>query len=259
MEENIRFVNTDLISPNVYQPRKIFNEESIDELAKSITSFGIIQPLSVRKIGENRFELIAGERRLRAAKKAGLTEVPVIFIDITDKDSASIALLENIQREDLNFLEEAEAFNNLIKEHNYTQEILAEIIGKKQSTIANKIRILKLSVEIRKMILENNLTERHARALLKLPTEEMQLKILKIVIKNGLNVKKTEELIEKELINITENNKSKDGKKRIKGIFSPKVYINTVKQVFDKYGLSAQYSSKELEDKIQITITIPKM
>lgn len=258
MEENIRFVSTDLISPNVYQPRKIFNEESIDELAKSITSFGIIQPLSVRKIGENRFELIAGERRLRAAKKAGLTEVPVIFIDITDKDSASIALLENIQREDLNFLEEAEAFYNLIKEHNYTQEILAEIIGKKQSTIANKIRILKLSVEIRKMILENNLTERHARALLKLPTEEIQLKILKVVIKNGLNVKKTEELIEKELINITENNKSKDGKKRIKGIFSPKVYINTVKQVFDKYGLSAQYSSKELEDKIQITITIPK-
>lgn len=258
MEENITFVNTELISPNVYQPRKIFNEESIDELAKSIISYGIIQPLSVRKIGDNRFELIAGERRLRAAKKAGLKEVPVIFVDVTDKDSAAIALLENIQREDLNFLEEAEAFHNLIREHNYTQEALAEVIGKKQSTIANKIRILKLSVEIRRMLLENNLTERHARALLKLPTEEIQLRILKIVIKNGLNVKRTEELIEKELIKITEDNGSKDSKKKIKGIFSPKVYINTVKQVFDKYGVPAQYSSKELEDKIQITITIPK-
>ncbi|MEW9097173.1 MAG: ParB/RepB/Spo0J family partition protein [Clostridiaceae bacterium] len=258
MEENINFVDTDLIYPNVYQPRKIFNEESIDELAKSIKSYGIIQPLSVRRIGEGTYELVAGERRLRAAKKAGLKEVPVIIVDVTDKDSAAIALLENIQREDLSFLEEAEAFFNLIKEHNYTQEALAEIIGKKQSTIANKIRLLKLSINIRRMLLENNLTERHARALLKLPTEGLQTKILKIVIKNNLNVKKTEELIEKELIKITENNPSKDGKKKIKGIFSPKVYINTVRQVFDKYGVSAQYSSKDLEDKIQITITIPK-
>ncbi|WP_315117053.1 ParB/RepB/Spo0J family partition protein [uncultured Clostridium sp.] len=258
MEENINFVDTDLIYPNVYQPRKIFNEESIDELAKSIKSYGIIQPLSVRRIGEGTYELVAGERRLRAAKKAGLKQVPVIVVDVTDKDSAAIALLENIQREDLSFLEEAEAFFNLIKEHNYTQEALAEVIGKKQSTIANKIRLLKLSINVRRMLLENGLTERHARALLKLPTEELQFKILKVVIKNNLNVKKTEELIEKELIKITENNLSKDGKKKIKGIFSPKVYINTVRQVFDKYGVSAQYSSKELEDKIQITITIPK-
>lgn len=258
MEENINFVDTDLIYPNVYQPRKIFNEESIDELAKSIKSYGIIQPLSVRRIGEGTYELVAGERRLRAAKKAGLKEVPVIVVDVTDKDSAAIALLENIQREDLSFLEEAEAFFNLIKEHNYTQEALAEVIGKKQSTIANKIRLLKLSINVRRMLLENGLTERHARALLKLPTEELQFKILKVVIKNNLNVKKTEELIEKELIKITENNLSKDGKKKIKGIFSPKVYINTVRQVFDKYGVAAQYSSRELEDEIQITITIPK-
>ena len=258
MEENVKYISAELISPNVYQPRKIFNEEAIDELAKSIKSYGIIQPLSVRKMGENRFELVAGERRLRAAKKIGLKEVPVIIVDVTDKESAAIALLENIQREDLNFLEEAEAYYNLIKEHNYTQEQLAELIGKKQSTIANKIRLLKLSPDVRKILLENNLSERHARALLKLPTDELQKKVLRVIVRKNLNVKKTEELIENELIKITENNLAKDGKKRIKGIFTPKVYINTVKQVFDKYGVTAQYTSKELEDRIQITVTIPK-
>jgi ParB family chromosome partitioning protein len=258
MENNIFYISTDLISPNIYQPRKNFNEETIDELAKSIKTFGIIQPLSVRKIGTDRYELVAGERRLRAAKKIGLDKVPAILVDITDKDSAAIALLENLQREDLNFIEEAEAYYNLIKDHSYTQEQLAEVIGKKQSTIANKIRILKLSPEIRNTLLENKLTERHARALLKLPTPQIQQKILNIVIKRNLNVKKTEELIEKELLKLTHQEIAADGKKKIKGVFSPKVYINTVRQVFDKYGISAQYASKDLDDCIQITVTIPK-
>lgn len=257
MQKNINYVPVDLILPNVYQPRKYFDEESLDELAQSIRTYGIIQPLSVRKIGEDKYELVSGERRLRAAKKAGLKEVPTIIVDISDKDSAAIALLENLQRENLNFIEEAEAYYNLIKEHSYTQEKLAQIIGKKQSTIANKIRILRLTQEIRDMLLENNLTERHARALLKLPTVELQKKVLNLVIKKSLNVKKTEELINKEL---EESIKGKEKKvnKKIKGIFSPRVYINTVRQVFDKYGLNAQYNSKDLDDKIEITITIPK-
>jgi ParB family chromosome partitioning protein len=257
MQKNINYVSVDLILPNVYQPRKHFDEESLEELAQSINTYGIIQPLSIRKLGEDKYELVAGERRLRAAKKAGLTEVPAIIVDITDRESAAIALLENLQRENLSFLEEAEAYYNLIKDHSYTQEKLAELIGKKQSTIANKIRLLKLESEIRNMLLENNLTERHARALLKLPTIELQKKVLNIIIKKSLNVKKTEELIEKELSKIVKD-KNTTGKKRIKGIFSPKVYINTVKQVFDKYGLSAEYKSKDLDDKIEITITIPK-
>lgn len=258
MEESINYISTGLISPNIYQPRKIFDEEAIDELGKSIKSYGIIQPLSVRKIGENRYELVAGERRLRAAKKIGLEKVPVIIVDVTDKQSAAIALLENIQRQELSFLEEAEAYYNLIRDHNYTQEKLAELIGKKQSTIANKIRLLKLSSKIRKILLESALTERHARALLKLPTEQLQTKVLKIIIKKGLNVKKTEELIDKELLKICSKDLAKDGKKRIKGIFTSRVYINTVKQVFDKYGVKANYNAKDLEDKIQITIIIPK-
>ncbi|MBC2582645.1 nucleoid occlusion protein [Clostridium sp. DJ247] len=257
MQKNVNYISVDLILPNVYQPRKHFDEESLEELAQSIMTYGIIQPLSVRKLGEDKYELVAGERRLRAAKKAGLDQVPVIVVDISDRESAAIALLENLQRENLSFLEEAEAYYNLIKDHSYTQDKLAETIGKKQSTIANKIRLLKLQPDIRVILLENNLTERHARALLKLPTVELQKKILKIVIKRTLNVKKTEELIEKELVKL---NKDKETitKKKIKGIFAPRVYINTVKQVFDKYGLNAEYSSRDLDDKIQITITIPK-
>lgn len=259
MDNNINYISTENIFPNVYQPRKHFNNESIEELAQSIKSYGIIQPLSVRKIGEDKYELVAGERRLRAAKVAGLNKVPAIVIDIADKDSAAIALLENLQREDLNFLEEAEAYLNLIKEHNYTQEQLAEIIGKKQSTIANKIRLLKLNDDIRQKLLKNNLTERHARALLKLPTEELQEKMLDIIIKKNLNVKKTEELIEKELYSLTSDECAIEGeRKKIKGIFTPRVYINTVKQVFDKYGIQANFTSKDLDENIQIIITIPK-
>lgn len=256
-QNNICYLPTENIYPNIYQPRKYFDNEAIDELAQSIKSYGILQPLSVRKMGEGRFELVAGERRLRAAKKIGLNEVPAIIIDITDKDSAAIALLENLQRENLNFIEEAEAYNNLIKEHSYTQEKLAETIGKKQSTIANKLRILKLDESLRKMILDNNLTERHARALLKLPSSDSQLKVLNQVIKKSLNVKNTESLIEKELVKV-KSGFSKETRNKIKGIFSPRVYINTIKQVFDKYGMQVQYSSKDMDDSIQIIVTIPK-
>ncbi|MDT8719508.1 nucleoid occlusion protein [Clostridium sp. 19966] len=253
MQNEIVNLQPDKIVPNLYQPRKFFDEDAIEELAQSIKEHGIIQPLSVRKIGQT-YELVAGERRLRAAKKIGLEFVPVIIIDISDKESAAIALLENLQREDLNYIEEAEAYFNLIKEHSYTQEKLAETIGKKQSTIANKLRILKLSEKVRSTLLENGLTERHARALLKLDSEEEQIRILSIVIDKGLNVKETENLIEKELT----KNILKDKKNKIKGIFTSKVYINTIKQVFDKYGISAQYRSKELDDCIEVTIKIPK-
>lgn len=256
MEQNFTYVLTNTILPNIYQPRKTFDDESIDELAQSIKTYGIIQPLSVRKMGENRYELVAGERRLRAAKKLGIEEVPVIVVDITDKDSAAIALLENLQRENLNFIEEAEAYYNLIKEHSYTQEQLANTIGKKQSTIANKLRLLKLEPDIINYLLENNLTERHARALLKLSDPDIQRKVLHIVTEKSLNVKKTEELIEKQLK--PEEEYTRDGKKKMKGTFNPKIYINTIKQVFDKFKVEANYSAKELDDAYKITITIPK-
>lgn len=257
MQKEIIFITPEQILPNIYQPRKVFNDETIEELAQSIKAYGIIQPLSVRKMGNESFELVAGERRLRAAKKAGLNKVPAIIVDITDKESAAIALLENLQREDLNYIEEAEAYYNLIKDHSYTQEQLAETIGKKQSTIANKLRLLKLCEEVRKILLDNKLTERHARALLKLSDPADQIKVLNFVIEKKLNVKETERFIEKELIKKSDNEVS-DGKKKIKGIFSPKLYINTIKEVFDKFGVNAEYKSKNHDEFIEVTIKIPK-
>lgn len=258
MINNIVNMKIEWIFANTYQPRKYFDENSLNELAQSIKTYGIMQPLTVRFIGENKYELIAGERRLRAAKIAGLELVPVIINNISNRESAALALLENLQREDLNFMEESEAYYNLIKDHGYTQEQLAVSIGKKQSTISNKLRLLKLDKNIRNVILQNSLTERHARSLLKLPSKELQNKVLGIIIDKELNVKKTEELIEKELIKLDSINLASDGKKRIKGIFSPKVYINTIKQVFDKYGINANYRSKELDEFIEVTIKIKK-
>lgn len=257
MHSEIIYIDIDRIIPNTYQPRKYFDEEALNELAQSIKQFGIIQPLTIRKIGE-RFELVAGERRWRAARIAECEKVPCTIVDITDTQSAEIALLENLQREDLNFIEEAEAYYNLINDHNFTQEKLAEKMGKKQSTIANKLRLLKLSQKVRTLCLENNLTERHARALLTLPTEALQLKVIKKVIKDNLNVKKTEEVINKELLKIAGEQLSKDGKKKITGVFSSKIYVNTIKQVFDKFKIPAQYKSKDEGDFIQITVKIPK-
>lgn len=259
MENNVCYISTKLIYPNLYQPRKYFDENAIDDLAVSIQHYGIIQPLSVRKMSSGTYELVAGERRLRAAKKAGLETVPVIIVDISDRDSAAIALLENIQREDLNYIEEAEAYNNLIKEHGYTQEKLAEILGKNQSTIANKLRLLKLDSDIREIILSNNLTERHARALLKISDPVLKKKVLKTIISKKLNVSNSEALINRELIKFNKNSStSKKSRISIKKSLNPRIYINTVKQVFNKYNIEAQYDLNEFEDHIEVKISIPK-
>ena len=170
MNREITNINIDRIFPNTYQPRRFFNEEALQELSQSIKEHGIIQPITVRKRGE-KFELVAGERRWRAARMASLESVPCNVIEITDSESAEIALLENLQREDLNFIEEAEAYYNLINDHKFTQDELAKRMGKKQSTIANKLRLLKLSANVREVCLYNKLTERHARALLSLQNE----------------------------------------------------------------------------------------
>ena len=195
--KDIIYINIDNIRPNPYQPRKHFNKASLEELCESIKQYGVIQPINVRKISNNNYELVAGERRLKAASMAHLKEIPAIVVNVDDNDSAILALIENLQRENLNYLEEAEGYSNLISEHNLTQEELARKIGKSQSTIANKIRLLKLSPIIKKILIDNSLTERHARALLKLHDEQLQLKVLKYVCEKGFNVKKTEDLVEK--------------------------------------------------------------
>ena len=195
MEEKIVIqIPIEEIVPNPYQPRRVFSEKSLEELKNSIESYGVLQPITVRKKNE-KFELVAGERRLRAAKLANLKTIPAIVHEVSDETSAVLALLENLQREDLNFIEEALGYENLIKEHNFTQQQLAEKLGKNQSTIANKLRILKLPESIKESLVQNGLTERHARALLKLPNEELMSQVVSKIIKNELTVKKTEKLV----------------------------------------------------------------
>ena len=254
MSKEILKINVNDIIPNTYQPRRFFDEVALIELSQSIKEHGIIQPLTVRKRGDI-YELVAGERRLRAAKLASLGEVPCTLVDITDTQSAQIALLENLQREDLNYIEEAEAYYNLMNDHNFTQEEIASKMGKKQSTVANKLRLLKLSPQVRGLCLENSLTERHARALLSLPNEELQLKVVKKVIANSLNVKKTEELINTELLKLaSEQMKKRKGK----GVLPGKLYVNTIKQVLSKFNIPAEYKLQDKEECIEITVSIPK-
>lgn len=257
-EREVRIIPINLVRQNTYQPRKYFNQDSLLELSQSIREYGVLQPISVRLDG-NRFELVAGERRLRASQLAGLSEIPAIVMDMTDTESAVLAIIENLQREDLNYIEEAEGYHNLIKDHGFTQEELAARIGKKQSTVANKLRILKLSDKIKEKLIEHNLTERHARALLKLNDEAAQLRILDEIIKKGLNVKKTEELIERELEaqNFEKEEQTKD-KTKYKWSINPRIITNTLRQIMDKNGIEAEYRHREKEDCLEIIVKIPK-
>ena len=258
----------DSIRPNPYQPRKQFSKESLEELRESIQQYGVIQPINVRKISGNKYELVAGERRLRAAVMAGLKQIPAIVIDIDDNDSAVLALIENLQREDLNYLEEAEGYSNLINEHGLTQEELARKIGKSQSTVANKIRLLRLPPLVKKILADNNLTERHARALLKLPDEQLQLKVLKIVCEKGLNVKKTEELIERVIDKYLGQGRDKNGekdkpsdKKLTKTIKDIRIFVNTIRQAIDlmrKSGVNAKAAQFDRGEYIEFIVRVPK-
>ena len=247
------------IVPNPYQPRKVFSQSALEELSKSIKTYGILQPITVR-VKDDKYELIAGERRLRAAKLANLQTVPAIINNMSDESSAVLALLENLQREDLNFIEEAMGYENLIKEHAFTQQQLAEKLGKNQSTIANKLRILRLPNEIKINLVEKDLTERHARSLLKLPNEELMREILDKVIKNELTVKKTEKLI-KDMLEDLQDTQEPEKKQNIKSAMAIRIYLNTMKQAFDAIigtGIEAKYNEVDKGDYMEVVVKIPK-
>ncbi len=260
--KNITYLNIDSVRPNPYQPRKQFTKGALEELCESIQQYGVIQPINVRKITSSKFELVAGERRLRAAIMAGLKEIPAIIINITDNDSAVLALIENLQREDLNYLEEAEGYNNLINEHGLTQEELAQKIGKSQSTVANKIRLLRLSPLVKKILSDNNLTERHARSLLKLHDEQLQLKVLRHVCDKGLNVKKTEELIERVIDKFLSKNKEKPVERKFtKTIKDIRIFVNTIRQAIElmkKSGVDAKAAQIDRGEYVEFIVRIPK-
>ncbi|MDO8525928.1 MAG: ParB/RepB/Spo0J family partition protein [Candidatus Omnitrophota bacterium] len=182
------------IKPNKHQPRLEFNKEKLEELMSSIKEKGVIQPVLVRKAGDG-YELIAGERRLRAAATLGMETIPVIVKDVADLDMLEISLIENIQREDLNPMEEAAAFQKFITEFNFTQEKIAASLGKDRSTIANTIRLLGLPKKIQEYISKNSITAGHAKAILSLPTEIAQIRLADIIIKKGLSVRETEKAV----------------------------------------------------------------
>ncbi|MCX7885119.1 MAG: nucleoid occlusion protein [Caloramator sp.] len=258
-EREIVKLPINMIKQNTYQPRKQFDSNSLMELAESIREYGVLQPISVRKKDERYYELVAGERRLRASQLAGLENIPAIIVDVDDNESAVLAMIENLQREDLNFIEEAEGYYNLIKELNITQEELSKKIGKKQSTIANKIRLLKLPSSIKERLVKDGLTERHARALLKIPDEEIQNRIIDEIVKRNLNVKKTEELVEREIKRkVALENPKEENKRKMKWSINPRIITNTLKQIMTKNGIDAEYTHREVDDYLEIVVRIPK-
>ncbi len=261
VEKKIEEILVDKVIPNPYQPRKSFPQAGLEELSASIKAYGILQPISVRKIGEDRYELIAGERRLKAARLAELKTIPAIVNNnYTDTDSAILAIIENLQREDLNFMEEAEGYANLIEDHGFTQQSLAEKIGKSQSTIANKLRILRLEANIKRRLLENGLTERHARALLRLPDETLREEALDKIIKDDLNVKKTEQLVKTMVENIGKEKRTNSAQK-IKSFMNYRIYVNTLRQAYEaikeKQG-NAQFEQIDKGGYIEVVVKIPK-
>lgn len=244
------------IIPNRHQPRTEFERSDISSLADSISQNGILQPLTVRKIGDT-YELIAGERRLRAAKLCGYTAVPCIVLDISDRNSAILALVENIQRQDLSFFDEAIAIEKLITYYGMTQEDAAAKLGKAQSTIANKLRLLRLTADERNMIIKYNLTERHARALLKLASPVERLNIIERVVKNNLNVERTEKLVE----DYIGSQREKESYKRRSKVFqNVRLFVNTINRAVETMqaaGISADSKKIQNEDYIEYRVRIP--
>jgi len=255
-QEVVRRIPVDSVLPNPYQPRTVFDDERIEELCHTIRTHGIIQPIVVRK-REGGYELIAGERRLRAAKKLGMERIPAVVREMSDTEAASAALIENLQREGLTAIEEAAAYQKLIKLHGLTQESLAQRLGKSQSTIANKLRLLTLPEEIQRALLERKITERHARAFLSLENSEDQIRLLGEILEKGLNVKQTEERVRRLL-----EKKPSQRKARLKSVSRDiRIALNTIRQsvnMVQKSGMNVIADEQDKGNYYEVIIRIPK-
>lgn len=250
-------LSVDEILVNPEQPRKIFLEEELEELSSSISELGVIQPLLVKKAEDGKYLLIAGERRLRASKMAGLEKVPVIIRDADEKDVALISIVENVQRENLNYMEEALAYRKLMEEFHLTQAEISKRVGKKQSTISNKIRLLTLPEEDQLLLGKYHLTERHARALLKIQEDSIRRQMILRIGEHGLNVKQTEKLIEDFLEQKEEQRRKRERLKHI----NYKIYINSLRKAYttiQEVEENASFSQKDCGDYVEVCIKIPK-
>ena len=255
--DKVFYLPVSQIVPNRAQPRVRFEEGALGELADSIRRYGVLQPLTVRRKGGGGFELVAGERRLRAARMAGLQEVPCLVAAVSEEDSALLALIENIQRRDLNYMEEAAALQKLIALYGLSQEKVAEKLGKSQSAVANKLRLLRLSEPCAQMLLENGLTERHARALLRIEDEEARRAALRHIAQRHLNVAQTEAYIESLL------QKKAAPPRRAQGfiIKDVRLFLNSINhsmEIMRRSGVDARCGREETDSEITLTIRIPK-
>lgn len=256
-KEEINKIPIGSIIPNRFQPRSVFDDEKIEELSRTIHTHGIIQPIVVRPLDNGRYEIIAGERRWRAMKKLGWEEAPAIVKNLNDTETASVALIENLQREELSPIEEAVAYGKLLQLHQLTQEALAQRLGKGQSTIANKLRLLKLPQEVQEALLNKQITERHARSLIPLKDPEKQVKLLAEIIEKNLNVKQTEERVVKML----QEPKEKPKPKRKAYSKDVRIAVNTIRQsltMVTDNGIALDAKEEEFEEYYQFTIKIPK-
>ena len=261
-KERVLTLRVEDIRPNPHQPRQTFDDEGLRELASSIRRHGILQPLTVRSAGGGKWELVAGERRLRAAKLAGLEKVPCIRREADDRESALLALVENLQRRDLDFIEEANGINQLIRMFGMSQEEAARRIGKSQSAVANKLRLLRLPPDVLEALRQNGLTERHGRALLRLPDGDRQRAALLYIIDNGLTVAATDAYIDALLQEPEpEPEPPRPGSRRTFVLKDVRVFLNSLSRSIDlmkQGGIDAGVQREETEDRLILTISIPK-
>ena len=256
----ILYLSTDELLPNPVQPRRNFDDEGLAELSESIKSYGILNPLTVRLRG-GRYELVAGERRLRAAKMAGLTEVPCLLVDVNMEDASLLALVENLQRQDLDFIEEAAGIRQLILLFGMSQEEAARRLGKSQSAVANKLRLLRLPPDVLDALKEHGLTERHGRALLRLQDAERQRAALRHIVDKELSVAATDAYIET-LLNAADEQPEKPAARRTFVLKDVRVFLNTVSrslELMKQGGIEAGMRREETEDALVLTISIPKV
>ena len=248
------------IQPNPFQPRLYFDPAQLEELSNSIREYGVLQPVIVRLV-DGKYQVVSGERRFRASMLAGKESIPALIRQLSDREVAEMALIENLQREDLNYFEEAEGYARLIQEFQITQEEVAKKMGKSQPTIANKLRLLQISQRVRKEISVDVITERHVRSLLKLKNEEQQLDVLNRIYKNNLNVRQTDDLIENVLIAEEENIREQKKKKMMKAIKDMKIFVNTIKgtvKTIQDAGMPAEISESENDEYLEVVIRLPK-
>lgn len=257
--ETVQELPLDAVVPNPYQPRRHFDDEALQELARTIRLYGVVEPVIARKVGDV-YELVAGERRYRAAALAGLTRIPAVVRELSDAEAASLALIENLQREGLSPIEEAQAYRHLMELQGLTQEALAQRLGKSQSTVANKLRLLHLPPAVQEAINARQLTERHARALLALPDEKQQVELMDKVLAHNWTVKETEQYVQKILRVNPSAGSHKQGPRRVVAK-DMRLALNTIHQAVSlirKSGVDVEWEETEVDGNFEIRLRLTR-